>query len=101
MCSLKNKLLNYSIVVHKTQPKSCLRRFDQRPSAEEVSYSILLPVLATVRWQSGKNLVVHMTQCVNALVPVNRFFPSFRIQTVPLIHLHGPSVLFPAQYCRL
>ena len=42
----------------------------QRPSSEEAC-SVLLPVLAKVVMWRGKKSVVHVTQCVAALVPVH------------------------------
>ena len=58
-------------------------RFDlyQRPSSEEVSKLILLPVLATVRRISGENLVVRMTQCVATSTQFIDLSPFFRMKT--------------------
>ena len=70
----------------------------QRPSSVEVN-SFLILVFATVRWQRGKNLVVHTTQCVATFVPVYRSF-TYLPDTINLFYPSGPSVWFPAQHCH-
>ena len=88
-----------------TQPNFCFTLTFRSLSATFISRSesFPLPVLATVRWQSGKNLVVHMSQCLAALVPVHRsvsFFPD----TNCVFYRSGSSVWFPAQWyivCKL